>query len=239
MLTFGFSTGALAFHDFARALELLNPTRANAVELSALRCIELPGLLSALPSCLNTLNERYRYVSFHAPTDFKDERALIEDLAYVAGMGLNVVVHPDTIQDTSVWRELGTRLCLENMDSRKPTGRTVEELHSFFSDLPQAKLCFDIAHARQVDPTMTEAARILSAFGDRLVQVHLSELNSKGKHFAMSFAAKRAYESFANFLSNTPIILESVVSEAEIASELAETEKLFKLEAAPHLAKTL
>jgi hypothetical protein len=222
----GFSTGALAFGDFARALELLEPTRANAVELSALRCVELPHLLKALPSRLQKLNERYQYISLHAPTDFQDERALVRELAYVSEIGLNVVVHPDTIRNVSLWRELGSYLCIENMDSRKPTGRTAKELERYFIDLPEAKLCFDIAHARQVDPTMTAAARILSEFGDRLVQVHLSELNSKGKHFAISYGAKRAYEIFATTLSQVPVILESVVSEAGIAAEINETEKI-------------
>ena len=211
MLIVGFSTGALAFHDFERALRLLDPTRANAVELSALRSIELPTLMSALPSLLSHLNARYRYVSFHAPTDFEDERGLVHQLASVADMGLNIVAHPDTMIETSPWRELGSRLCIENLDSRKPTGRTAEELARFFDDLPQARLCFDIAHARQVDPTMTEAAYILSMFGDRLVQSHFSELNSRGKHFAMSFVAKQAYELFATVLSKVPLILESVV----------------------------
>ena len=183
-------------------------------------------MLNALPSRFQALSERYQYISFHAPTDFQDERGLVRELKYVADMGLNVVVHPDTIRDKRLWRELGSRLCLENMDSRKPTGRTAKELFKFFVDLPDAKLCFDIAHARQVDPTMTEATSILSEFGNRLVQTHLSELNSKGKHFAMSFGAKRAYEMFAAILSQVPVILESVVSEAEIAAEISETEKI-------------
>jgi hypothetical protein len=226
MLTVGFSTGALAFDDFERALRLLDPTRANAVELSALRSVELPSLLKALPWLFEELKKRYRYIGFHSPTDFKDERGLVDLLIYIADMGLNVVAHPDTICDRLPWRELGSRLCLENMDSRKATGRTSEELYGFFNDLPQAKLCFDIAHARQVDPTMTEATRILSDFGDRLAQVHLSEVNSKGGHFAMSFAAKRAYEPFGDVLAKVPVILESVVSESKITLEIAEAEKI-------------
>lgn len=222
----GFSTGALAFGDFARALKLLEPTRANAVELSALRCVELPLLLDALPSSLQKLHKRYRYISLHAPTDFRDEPSLVRQLAYVADVGMNIIVHPDTIRDVPLWRRLGSHLCLENMDSRKPTGRTAKELDRFFVDLPEAKLCFDIAHARQVDPTMTEAVRILSEFGDRLAQVHLSELNSIGKHFAMSYGAKRAYEIFAAALSQVPVILESIVKETEIATEIDETERI-------------
>jgi hypothetical protein len=223
----GFSTGALAYGDFARALRLLEQTRANAVELSALRYIELPGLLDMLPSLLTKLRGRYQYISVHAPTDFRDERRAAADLAIAADQGLNVIVHPDTIRDWSLWGQLGSQLCLENMDSRKTTGRTAEELQIIFEKLPEARLCFDIAHARQVDPTMTVAADILVAFRERLVQAHFSELNSKAKHFPMSYGAKRAYEQFAGILSQVPIILESVVNESEIATEIAETEKIF------------
>ncbi|MEO4042930.1 hypothetical protein AAFN47_15110 [Hoeflea sp. CAU 1731] len=225
----GFSTGAIAFDNFARALQLLNPTRANAVELSALRAVELPILLSVLPSRLKQLKQRYEYISFHAPTDFDDERALVTQLKTIAEMEMNIIVHPDTIHDISIWKELGKRLCLENMDSRKPIGRTAKELRGFYDHLPEAKLCFDIAHARQVDSSMTEGLCIIEEFRCRLVQVHLSEVNSIGKHFLMSFAAKRAYEPFAEIMSTVPVILESVVQESEIVNEIAETERLLSL----------
>ncbi|NYJ11133.1 hypothetical protein GGI64_002184 [Rhizobium leguminosarum] len=229
MTVIGFSTGAIALDDFATALRLLEPTRANAVELSALRAVELPILLAALPSRLGELRQRYEYISFHAPTNFDDEKTLVGQLKTVADMDMNIVVHPDTIHDIPVWKELGNRLCLENMDSRKPIGRTAEELRSFYEHLPEATLCFDIAHARQVDSSMTEGLRIIEEFRDRLVQVHLSEVNSRGKHFSMSFAAKRAYEPFAEILSKVPVILESVVGNEEITNEIAETEKLLAL----------
>jgi cytosine/adenosine deaminase-related metal-dependent hydrolase len=114
------------------------------------------------------------------------------------------------------------------MDSRKSVGRTADELEVFFDALPEARLCFDIAHARQVDPTMTEAVHILDAFGDRLAQIHLSEINSRGKHFGMSYAAKLAYEPFADILSSAPVILESVVANDEIVREISEAEKLLE-----------
>ncbi|MDI3560176.1 hypothetical protein [Bradyrhizobium sp. Arg816] len=222
----GFSTGALALGDFARGLELLEPTRADAVELSALRDVELPKLLEAIPLLMQRLNTRYRYVSFHAPTNFTDERSTVAKLATVADRGLNVIVHPDTMRELSLWQRLGKRLCIENLDSRRPTGRTAQELRKFFVELPEARLCLDIAHARQVDSTMTVAADILTEFGDRLAQAHLSELNSRGKHFAMSYAAKRAYELFAAPLARVPVILESVVTEGAIAEEISEVEKI-------------
>jgi hypothetical protein len=230
MLAVGFSTGALAFSDFERALQLLEGTSASVVELSALRAAELPVLLEALQPLLTRIRPRYKYISFHAPTNFNDERHTVQQLEKVAALNLNIVVHPDTIQNAEVWRPLGGLLCLENLDSRRRTGRTAEELHGFFAALPEAKLCFDIAHARQVDPTMTEAARILSKFGDRLAQVHVSELNSQGKHFRLSFAAKLAYRPFSSILSEVPIVLESVVGETDIAAELREAEEVFALD---------
>ncbi|TIM86001.1 hypothetical protein [Mesorhizobium sp.] len=226
MAVVGFSTGAIALDDFATALQLLAPTRAKAVELSALRMAELPALLAALPLRLPELRRRYEYISFHAPTNFDNENDLVVQLKVVADMGLNIVVHPDTIQDTRVWRSLGAHLCLENMDSRKPAGRTADELQHYFDQLPDARLCFDVAHARQVDSSMTEAVRILRRFGNRLAQVHISEVNSKGRHFAMSFAAKLAYEPFAARLSLKPVIIESMVGPDEIVHEISETEKI-------------
>lgn len=228
MSAVGFSTGAISHGDFARALRLLEPTRARAVELSALRTTELPGLLRELPGRLHDLRARYDYVSLHAPTDFDDEEAVASALVPVADLGVNVVVHPDTLADLRPWRRLGARLCLENMDSRKRTGRSADELAPFLAALPEAGLCFDIAHARQFDATMTEALRILEAFGDRLAQIHISEVNSRGRHFAMSFAAKRAYEPFAEILSAVPVIIESVVEEGGIAGEIDAAERLLR-----------
>lgn len=228
MSTIGFSTGAIAFDDFERALKILDPTCARAVELSALRIKELPVLLSALPEILPGLRQRYDYISFHAPTNFENEESVVRDLALVADLGINVIVHPDTIQDVYLWSQLGPRLCLENMDSRKSTGRTAEELREFYEKLPEAVLCFDIAHARQFDATMTEAVRIIEEFRGRLAQVHLSEVNSKGRHFAMSFAAKRAYEPFAEILAGAPVIIESVIDNDEIVGEIEKTEQLLR-----------
>jgi len=226
MPTVGFSTGALALGDFERGLRMLASKRANAVELSALRSVELAPLLNAALSRLEELQARYQYIAFHAPTDHQNEHDLVEQLKSIAERRLNIVVHPDIIRDVSLWQQLGNCLCIENMDSRKVTGRTAKELRGIFEKLPQAKLCFDVAHARQVDPTMTEATRILSEFRNRLAQVHLSEVNGKGKHFAMSFVARRAYERLADVLSTVPVILESPVNETGIESQIEEAKRM-------------
>ena len=226
MMTVGFSTGALARGDFLRGLRLLEEKHVEAVELSALRSTELPDMLAKLPLHLEKIRKRYRYISFHAPTDFKEEHKLIEQLGLIVRLGWNIIVHPDTIRDRSLWRTLGSSLCLENMDSRKKTGRTAQELYKFFDDMPEAKLCFDIAHARQVDQTMTEAACILEEFAGRLAQVHLSEVDGRGKHFAMSLTAELAYQQFSDSISEVPVILESILGEEDIESEISKTRML-------------
>ena len=100
-----------------------------------------------------------------------------------------MVVHPDVIFEPERRRALGSRLLIENMDKRKAVGRTVEELKPFFAQLPEAGFCFDIGHARQVDPSMTEASLLLRAFAGRLREVHMSEVNTASRHDPISLNA--------------------------------------------------
>jgi hypothetical protein len=61
-----------------------------------------------------------------------------------------------------------------------------------------------------------------------LVQAHISELNSQGKHLAMSSAARRDYLSFSPILSTVPAILEAVVGEADVAGEIHKVERMLQ-----------
>ena len=164
----GFSTGALFRSDVKRGAELSCRLRLAAIELSALRVRELPEMVRfAGEADLSA----FQYVSVHAPTDFTDDQE--EEVARcLLGIAERhhwfVVVHPDTIRQPHLWARLGRHLCIENMDKRKPIGRTMEELSDVLERFPLASLCFDIAHAHQVDPTMTEAYRILRRFRSRI-----------------------------------------------------------------------
>jgi sugar phosphate isomerase/epimerase len=204
----GFSTGALAFADFGSALCLLKGTSMKAVELSALRLAELPVLIEALPR-LNL--EQFEYVSFHAPSRFSvEEEVDVIDLLYRVPNEIPIIVHPDTIHDSEKWAQFGDQLAIENMDRRKPDGRTSDELSHWFERLPAAQLCFDLAHAHHCDRTMTEAFRILSRFQDRICQLHISELDSTGRHFSLSSGTVQAYLEVADLIpADSPAILES------------------------------
>lgn len=220
MDTIGYSTGSLHPLDVSRALEILTPGRTGALELSALRMGELAPLLASLPGLPL---DRYRHLSVHAPSAFapEDERGVAAALAEVAARGWLVVVHPDTIREPAAWLPLGDRLCIENMDRRKPCGRTVEELAPLFDRLPDASFCFDVAHARQCDTSMTEAYRLLTRFAARLREVHVSELDGESRHVRLTRAGIRACQEVAHLIPlDVPVIIEAPVQPHEVDAEI-------------------
>jgi hypothetical protein len=215
----GFSTGALALGDVTRALDWLRGTPADAIEISALRLHELEPLVLAAEK-LDLA--QYRFVSIHAPGQFpaSEERSIIRRLRAFTDRGWPVVLHPNAISEARLWLELGELLLLENMDKRKLVGRTADELAELFLLLPAAKLCFDIAHARQFDGTMTEAYRILKHFGNRIAQVHVSEVTSRSGHDRISPSASRAFQKVSEWIPEVPVIIESRVRREEIEIEM-------------------
>jgi hypothetical protein len=220
MRNIGFSTGALAKGDFREAMRMLSPHAPACLELSALRLSEVVALVEALPTL--DLNG-YSYLSFHAPGRFlrEEEEWLATLLLSSVPADWPIVMHPDAIFDFSHWKPFGRRLSIENMDRRKPCGRNVAELTEIFSELPEASLCFDIGHARQYDSSMTEAFLILTTFAERIVQVHVSEVNSDSQHDPISYGAKLAFQQVAELIpQGIPIIVESRVPEDRIAVEI-------------------
>lgn len=226
MRPIGFSSGALAKSDYRRGLELQESEAFTAVELSALREPELEPLVDAARSLVLS---RFEYVSFHAPSSFKTLRedqvvGLLADLPEQ----WPIVVHPDLIDHPEFWAPLGSRLCLENMDLRKRTGRTVEEMKQAFDSLPEAGFCLDLGHARQIDPTMGVAIEMLQTFGGRLRQLHVSEVGTFGDHRRMGFLARTAFARVVRYLpTDVPVILESIVSEAEMMTEFEAARQIF------------
>lgn len=223
----GFSTGAILKGDVHGALTILAAQSIEAVELSALRLPELEPLVRCLPA-LNV--EQMRVVSVHAPTKFErhEEAAVIALLDRVAESGIPIVVHPDSVVDWNRWTHFAHMLLLENMDKRKPAGRNMGELRRCFDRLPDARWCFDIAHARQVDPSMIEAFRLAEQLADRLALIHISELSSSSRHERLSSLAFQSFQDLVPLLdANAPAVIESVVDPSQIAGEVAVVRRLF------------
>ncbi len=216
----GFSTGALARQDVRKALEMLSNKAVDAIELSALRQQELLPLIDQLDQFDVT---RFGYISFHAPSEIEKsfEPEALRSLEKVRLREWPIIVHPNVIYTPSDWVHFGELLCVENMDKRKPIGQTAAHLAEIFEHLPNASLCLDLGHVRQVDPTMSEAAEILDRFGSRLRQLHVSEVNAQSKHDALTREAMMAFQKISDLVpAEVPIILESRVDESEIATEI-------------------
>jgi hypothetical protein len=112
-------------------------TRCSAVELSALRLNELFPLLDSLdPIEL----QGFQHGSIHAPSQFETqwEAAIGPRLQGERFRQWPIIVHPDALTDFGLWREFGSLRCIENMDKRKPMGRTARELDIIFQELPEA-----------------------------------------------------------------------------------------------------
>jgi hypothetical protein len=226
MRPIGFSSGALAKGDFRKGVALQEGVDFTALELSALHEPELAPLVDAaerLPL------GKFEYVSFHAPSAFNSlrEQDVVALLSRLPA-AWPVVVHPDLIHEPAVWATLGSRLCLENMDLRKRTGRTVEEMRTAFEALPEAGFCLDLGHARQIDPTMGVAIEMLQNFGSRLRQLHVSEVGTFGEHRRLGFLARTAFRRVVRYVpTDVPVILESIVGENQIMDELRAAREIF------------
>ncbi|HEV7919465.1 MAG TPA: hypothetical protein VGR02_01615 [Thermoanaerobaculia bacterium] len=227
MKPIGFSTGALAKGDFATGLDAQRQVaRIDAVELSALRDYELPGLVDAIP---NLDLDPFEYVSFHAPSKLQtlDEHTVFELLLAIPD-SWPIIVHPELLHTPSLWQELGDQLCIENMDNRKTTGRTIAELHALFDAFPAATFCLDLGHARQIDPTMASAMLMLQEFGGRLRELHVSEVGPRGEHLPVGATTRQAFARIVHLVPlDCPLIIESVIPTELIERELDTVSAVF------------
>jgi sugar phosphate isomerase/epimerase len=202
----GYMTGARG--DWPRLLAAAEALSHDVVELSALSADELPGLRAFLADG-EALG--FAHVSVHGPSKgwAGTPGELAAELAALPAQVEGIVMHPETLGDPAPFAALGARLWLENMDTRKPDGRTPAELARYFVALPHARFCFDVAHAWLHDPTMALAHALLDAFGDRLAEVHVSSIEESGEHVPLR---PQDAETFAPVLARCvgiPWILEA------------------------------
>jgi len=207
----------------------------RTMELSALRFDELEPLVKELDS-INL--DTFQYVSFHAPSSFAVEQEIrvIELLQPVKARNWNIIVHPDVIYTPQRWECFGEHLLIENMDRRKSIGRTVSELKRFFDVLPQAKLCLDVAHARQIDSTLSLLISLVQTFSERIAEVHISELDSRCRHVPMTDSAVADYQRFSSYIdADIPVIIESMLDGNEEGTRLEEFSLARQALAASHV----
>jgi Xylose isomerase-like TIM barrel. len=179
-----------------------------AIELSALSEPEVKPLVEFLEASRPL---SFNYISVHAPS--KDltmkESDRVQWLFRLGEHADAIVIHPDTIRDVEAYQPLGRRLVIENMDARKPAGRTPAELEQFFVGLPEAGFCFDVAHAWSIDKSMAVASDLLEAFANRLRHVHLSSLSADDHHVTLRNSDAALFEQVLDRCRDVPWILEA------------------------------
>ena len=104
-----------------------------AVELTALGEDELPALLGFLAEDQPL---PFRYVSVHGPSKGRrmPEAELVALLAELPAFVDAIVLHPDEIEVPARYQALGSRLLIENMDSRKVAGKNWSERNPFLNN---------------------------------------------------------------------------------------------------------
>jgi len=204
----GASTGYMEDRraDWAAMVAEAIDTSAFAVELAALSEDELPGLEAYLAEAPEL---PFDYVSVHAPVKHlrMPEAELVERLAHLAPRVDAIVVHPDAMDEPEAYRALGSVLVLENMDARKPAGRTAAELAPFFAQLPEAGLCLDVAHVWTIDPSMEEGERLLDAFAGRLRHLHVSSIDEACRHVPLTVEQETLFGGLLRRCPDVPWML--------------------------------
>ncbi len=180
----------------------------SACELAALGEPELPSLVEWLESRPKL---PFDYLSLHAPSKHRvmPEAELVDLLVRAVPYVDGIVLHPDVIVDHREWARLGSALVLENMDPRKADAQTADALARHFEELPEAGLCFDVAHAYAIDPSLSEGHLILDRFGDRLRHLHVSALDVRHHHVALDAAAERRITPLLDRCRDVPWLLEA------------------------------
>lgn len=193
--------------NFPLAIEILNTIPFTCIEFKVLREWELPIFLKHLPSLDISKFER---ISFHICKQKKlTNKELFIQIEPVIERGWPIINHPDEITDFDLWSKLGNQLYIENMDNKKNTGRTIEEIERIFDKLPDASMCFDIGHARQIDPTMELAKDLCIKFAEKIKEIHLSnvDLTTCG-HESINDNILQIFSQISSIFPPCPIILE-------------------------------
>jgi len=167
--------------------------------------------------------EKFEFTSFHFPKwKDKDEarrilsqtRKLHEIFNFDA-----ITVHADLfMNDHDIFDSMDLPFSIENMDTQKETGRTLEQMKEIMSGNNSA-VTIDVNHAMDNDPSFKLAQDLWDEFGPRVSHFHLSGLGeAKGSHLPLF---KTGQNRLLDFMKgkNLPIIIESMCENLEEAKK--------------------
>ncbi|MFC1640961.1 hypothetical protein ACFL2D_02850 [Patescibacteria group bacterium] len=219
----GFSTGVFYKEGIplTKRIAIIREAGCRALELGL---ISMEGFFSEEVSVLESGDfTGFDYVSLHAP-NFRygrnpRSRQIIERIRLL-NMRVNldlVVFHPDQITDFSIFNGVGFRAAFENMDNRKASHQTPEEMAAMLATNPEYGFVLDLNHVYSNDATMNMAADFYALLGHRISEIHLS--GYAGYHEPLH-VTKQASIISAVRKHDVPIIVESVLTVPEFEKEV-------------------
>lgn len=219
-LKFGFSTGSLHREFNTReALSYLKNLGVTVVELGLVKIDRLhAGWIDNL-----TAKELagFDYVSLHSPIiqygNNPETKFVFDKIKQVNNLRkLDLVIfHPDTIEDFSVFQNLEFPIGFENMDNKKITHKTVQDILPILTNTNWG-LILDVNHIATNDPTMGLAREFYRKLGSQIKEIHLSGYQT-GHEPLFQTQQKEILESIQNF--DVPIIDEAVIDSKDVIKE--------------------
>ena len=219
----GFSTGALyKSAETKEAISIIKNLGCKAIEIGFVKADKFlnSGQLERIEK---SDLEGFDYVSLHAPGfDYNNDKETINIFEKISNFSREirrldlVVFHPDTVNDFSIFDNVDFKIGFENMDHRKGSCRTVEDIELVLSQNSRFKLILDVNHVWINDPTMKLAQYFYKKLGDKIAQIHLSGF--KELHDPL-FETKQLEIIKAIQNLDVPIIIESVVAQETIKKE--------------------
>ncbi|MSU55131.1 MAG: hypothetical protein EXS46_01155 [Candidatus Taylorbacteria bacterium] len=166
--------------------------------------------------------EGFSFLSYHAPVlpygkNKETEKFFSEIMLLHKLRPLDLlIVHPDSIQDSSIFNDLPFPIGFENMDKNKKSHRTVAEMEKLLAQNSSWKLVLDVNHCFVNDPSMQLAHDFYSTLGDRIAEIHLSGF---AKLHDPLFETKQELIIKSIRDKNIPIIIESQMDLSQLLQE--------------------
>lgn len=194
---------------FKDELENLHQENMTAIELNCQN-----ANMARYLADVDVVMPEFDYVSLHAPVfpyaDNPETRYLMRDIKTACKKYNidNVVVHPDTVHDWSIFDFVPeVPFSIENMDVRKTTHTTVEEIKELVEKY-NFKITLDLQHCFEIDTSMQTAKDFQRELKGLIAQYHLSGLHGEYVHYSL-FETKQRQIIEAIEYPELPIIIES------------------------------
>jgi len=206
------------------AIKAVEKTGANAIELCGVRMERFHHVKHSFINIEDCHVCNFDYVSLHAPNDhiYRNDNETLGLLYLLRSVHDelsidNIVIHPELVEDFSVFEKVSLPLAFENMDWRKKDFKTVEQMKRVFD---YGKMVLDVTHAYTCDKSMDLCLDLIKAYLPQIAEIHCSGHYVHGEDEQQHFPASLEKDYWdgdfphTQILScvpaNIPIIIESV-----------------------------